>query len=1098
MPKTSAKDGAIDLNELLDRLARDGERVVVERDGRPAAILASLEDFAGRRDPAPSGLAESEARLKAIMDSAPVEIILKDTAKRYVMVSRRFEELNGVTNDEVLGKTAHDIYPEETARALEALEAEVLRTGQTNEHESEEFLEDGAHTFLVIKFPVVDLEGRIIGIGTVGSDITERKRDQVALRKAYDNLETRVAARTEELTEANRTLRAREAQLRQAHQINKLGHWSWYPETDRLAVSPEMAAILGASSEDLADLACQEYRERFVHPDDRARVTKLAIAPTEAGGRFDIEYRLVRADGAERWIEAVGEAVIDESGRAIGEVGTIQDITKRKQAEFALRDSEERFRGIFEQGAVGIAVMRPDGHFSQVNQAYCDFVGYTAAELIGRHFRMVIHPDDLLRATEHRDRAMVDATIASGNERRYHHKSGDVRWGLASMAMLRDPEGAVTGYIGQIQDITERKRAERALRDSEEQFRDFAEASSDWFWEMDANLRFTYISDRVMEIAGMDPKDMIGKARWELAGAQADDEQWRRHNADLMDRAPFRDFRYEITGADGKPQHFSISGKPLFDEQGEFKGYRGTSANISAEVEAQSHTETARARFFDAIENSTEAIALLDSEDCLVLCNTRYREFVDRVVPGLLRPGIPFERIVREGARKGLYGESEEDIERMVAQRLEDHRNLPMVRQHRLGDGSWVQVREQRTSDGGVILVQTDITELRESEAHLRQAQKMEAVGQLTGGVAHDFNNLLGVIMGNAEMLADRVGDNDPQLGSILRATRRGAELTDRLLAFSRRQALAPKSVDLDELVFGMTNLLARTLGETIVITATKTPGLWRAAADPGQLENALINLAINARDAMPEGGKLVIETVNLPLKDKSLAERHGVSTGEYVALLVTDNGQGMPKEVLARAADPFFTTKAVGQGSGLGLSMIEGFVRQSGGFMTMESSPGAGTMVKVALPRADENPEIAVAGRTVQAPKARGETILVVEDDLDLRHLAVSVLKHLEYRVFEAQDGNMALDILRKPVPIDLILTDVVLPGGLSGPDLVTKCRGWQPGVRVLFMSGYETDVLGDGDLSGASGELLNKPFHRAELAERVRDALDHPGPMP
>ena len=962
MATTSTKDGTIELEAFLDRLARDGESIVIERDGRPVAILAPFGDAATRRDPARSGPTASEARLKAIMDRSPAAIGFKDTAGRYVMVSRRFEELNGVTNDEVAGKTADDLFPEDTARAIAAHDAEVLHTGVVSEREIEMTLDDGVHTYLTVKFPLVDAEGRVTGIGAISSDITERKRAQEALREAYGDLEARGATRIEELTEANRALRAR----------------------------------------------------------------------------------------------------------------------------------EERFRGIFEQGSVGVAVMRPDGHFAQVNQAYCDFIGYAPAELMGRHFAQVIHTDDLPGATAHWDAVMAGGAIGQVNERRYLHKSGTVLWGLASLTVLRDPDGGVMSYMVQVQDITERKRTERALQESEERLRDFAEATSDWFWEMDADLRYSYISDRITAVTGLDPREPVGKTRREFAGAGPEDGKWRRHKADLLARVPFRDFRYDWVGADGKRRYFSISGKPVFDQQGDFKGYRGTGTNMTAEVEAQSRTEEVQARFFDAIENSSEAIALFDRDDKLVLFNSRYSEIVGRFVPGLLQPGILFERIVREGALKGLYGEAEDDIERLVAQRLEDHRNLPSVCQHRLGDGSWVQVREQRTSDGGVILVQTDVTELRESEARLRQAQKMEAVGQLTGGVAHDFNNLLAVIMGNAEILTDRVGDTDPQLGAILRATRRGADLTDRLLAFSRRQALAPKSVDLDELILGMTDLLARTLGETILVSASKTPGLWRAAADPGQLENALVNLAINARDAMPGGGKLVIETVNMPLNDSAVAKRHGVSTGEYVSLLVTDNGHGMIPEVLARAADPFFTTKGVGQGSGLGLSMVEGFARQSGGFLTIESSPGAGAMVKVVLPRAKEDSERPFSNRKAREPGARGETILVVEDDPGVRDLAVSILKRLDYRVIEAQDGRAALELLQKPEPIDLILTDVVLPGGLSGPDLVTKGKGWQPGVRALFMSGYATDVLDDQDRSSAAGELLNKPFRRAELAERVRSALD------
>ncbi len=943
MAKTSAKDGVIDLEALLDRLARYGESIVIERDGRPAAILSPYRETPtpGAPPGAPGapgdiGRAESDPRLREILDRSPIDIVLKDAGGRYVMVSRRFEELYGFTDEKVIGKTAYDIFPEATARAIEAHDGVVLRTGEASQREVEVSLDDGNYTYLTIKFPILDAAGRVTGLGAISTDITESKRSQ--------------------------------------------------------------------------------------------------------------------------------------------------------------RENEERLRGIVEQGPVGVAIMRPDGHFVQINPAYCGFIGYRAEELIGKHFSTVIHPDDLSRATAHWDAVMAGGAVAPVDERRYRHKSGDVVWGLAGLAVLHDPDGGVASYMVQVQDITERKRAERALRDSEQRLRDFAEATSDWFWEMDTDMRFTYLSDRVTSAAGLDPRDLIGKRRWEFAGAGSEDGKWRRHNADLAARVPFRDFRYERVGDDGKVQYFSISGKPVFDEHGDFKGYRGTGSNMTSEVEARSQTEEARARFFDALENSTEAIALFDREDRLVLCNSRYEEFVGRVVPGLLHTGILFERIVREGASKGLYGETEEGIERMVAQRLEDHRNLPMVRQHLVGDGSWVQVREQRTSDGGVILVQTDITELRDSEARLRQAQKMEAVGQLTGGVAHDFNNLLGVILGNAEILAERVGQTDTQLSAILRATRRGAELTDRLLAFSRRQSLAPKAVDLDDLILGMIDLLGRSLGETILITASKTPGLWRAAADPGQLENALMNLAINARDAMPAGGKLVIETVNLPLRDESVAETHGVSVGDYVSLLVTDNGQGMAPDVLARAADPFFTTKEVGQGSGLGLSMVEGFARQSGGFMAIESAPDEGTMVKLVLPRSEEAFEKPASEKTAREPKARGETILVVEDDPDVRSLAVSILKRLDYRVVEAEDGRTALKILQKPDPIDLILTDVVLPGGMSGPEIVTKGTDWQPGVRAVFMSGYATDILGDPDRPEAAGELLNKPFRRAELAERVRRALDDP----
>jgi PAS domain S-box-containing protein len=239
MATTSATDGAIDLEAFLDRLARDGASIVIERDGRPAAILAPYRESAAGGDPAGSGSSESEARLRAIMDRAPFEIGLKDTAGRYVMVSRRFEELNGVTSDEVVGKTAYDVFPEETARVIEAHDAEVLRSGEVSEREVEAPLDDGVHTYLAVKFPVVDAEDRVSGVGAIAIDITERKRAQEAMREARDDLEAQIATRTGELSETNRALRAREAELKQVHQITRLGHWSWHPETDRLSLSPE-------------------------------------------------------------------------------------------------------------------------------------------------------------------------------------------------------------------------------------------------------------------------------------------------------------------------------------------------------------------------------------------------------------------------------------------------------------------------------------------------------------------------------------------------------------------------------------------------------------------------------------------------------------------------------------------------------------------------------------------------------------------------------------------------------------------------------------------------------------------------------------------
>ena len=400
-----------------------------------------------------------------------------------------------------------------------------------------------------------------------------------------------------------------------------------------------------------------------------------------------------------------------------------------------------------------------------------------------------------------------------------------------------------------------------------------------------------------------------------------------------------------------------------------------------------------------------------------------------------------------------------------------------------------------RGDDGailGVCSLTNDITGLKEAEERYRQAQKMEAVGQLTGGIAHDFNNLLAVIVGNAELLADRIGAKDNEIEAVLRAAKHGAELTQRLLAFSRRQPLNPVKVSLDRLVAGMYQLLHRTLGESIDIEVIPGPPPWNVVADPGQIENALLNLAINARDAMPGGGRLVVHTENARIEESDLASHMEIGPGDYVALSVGDSGVGMTPEVLAHAFEPFFTTKDVGEGSGLGLSMVYGFARQSGGDVAIESRPGEGCTVTIYLPRAEEAAVKAAPDQPGAAPRGHGETVLVIEDDRDLRELAQAMLVRLGYRAVTAGNATAGLELLESEASVDLILVDVHLPGGMSGLDLAEQVNATHAATRILFMSGH----IGPREQAARplpkGTELLPKPFYKTDLAQRVRAALD------
>ena len=393
-------------------------------------------------------------------------------------------------------------------------------------------------------------------------------------------------------------------------------------------------------------------------------------------------------------------------------------------------------------------------------------------------------------------------------------------------------------------------------------------------------------------------------------------------------------------------------------------------------------------------------------------------------------------------------------------------------------------------------IVGRDLTEQRRIEDALRQSQKMEAVGQLTGGLAHDFNNMLAGISGSLELIQirleqGRLTDVERYIVAAQGAARRAAALTHRLLAFSRRQTLEPKPTDVNRLVSGMEDLVRRTVGPSVEVEVASAGGLWPTLVDQGQLENALLNLCINARDAMPDGGRIVIETGNRWLDERGARERD-LEPGQYVSLCVSDNGTGMPTSVIEKAFDPFFTTKPIGQGTGLGLSMIYGFVRQSAGQVRIYSEEGEGTMVCLYLPRADRDVGEEEAGDSAALERARqGETVLVVDDEATIRMLVTEVLEDLGYATLEAADGPTAQRILRSNARVDLLITDVGLPGGMNGRQLADAARERRPGLATLFITGYaENAALSHGHL-GSGQHVLTKPFAMDALATRVRDLL-------
>ncbi|MEQ8397594.1 PAS domain S-box protein [Thalassobaculum sp.] len=895
----------------------------------------------------------------------------------------------------------------------------------------------------------------------------------------------------------------------------------------------------------------------------------------------------------------------------------------------------------------------------------------------------------------------------------------------------------------------ERIRAEAAMQESEQRFRQFANASSDWLWEQDDELRFTYLSDGWSKATSRSLATALGRTRWELAGVDAATEAaWAEHKRLLKARQPFRDLEYSIRLPDGRVRHWIAHGTPVFDADGRFTGYRGSTSDQTDKVEALQRAEQAQERLKDAIHSLPAGFVMFDKNDRLVLANDRYIEQAGGTAV-LQECQNTFEDIVRQMLEQNPLHPSMGDSEAFYRKRLEDHRNLPSHQEIQFADGTWTEVREFPTREGGSALLWHTITDRKRMEAELRdseerfrslideasqgiivhyqmkpyycnpafaqmfgydgideilslesiidlfaeidrdrlrnysiqrirnpdipmkyeftglkksgehiavqnrvvqvpwngrhaicanmfdvteqkaveralgrsekefrdliegsvqgviihadgalrfankaaarmfgyespdallreasisdlfaadvlqsdtpddtdrsapvaveteckrldgstlwlellvrdvnwqgeaatqvtmidasfrkeaegallRSQRMESIGQLSGGIAHDFNNLLGIVMGNLQFIERMVRDNEKAAGRVttaLKAVKRGSQLTQRLLGFSSQESMPGTPTNANDVVRGLEDILTRSLTRKIEVEIHPDPELWLTEIDPGELEDALLNLTLNARDAMPDGGRLVIETVNRSVDNgQAKAPTAGIDLdpGDYVVVSVNDNGTGMEQAVLERAFEPFFTTKPTDRGTGMGLSMVYGFAKRSRGDVRIYSEPGHGTTVRLLLPRcaATDGPSIIPIGVPDPLPSGT-ETILLVDDEPDLLEVADTMLRDLGYRTITARNGREALSIIddcEKRAEIDLVFTDVIMPGGINGFELADRIIETDPSIKVLLASGFTGRLTDRSHDSSMIRSMLHKPYDKTTLAHSVRRAF-------
>jgi PAS domain S-box-containing protein len=1076
------------------------------------------------------------------------------------------------------------------------------------------------------------------------------------------------------------------------------------PEGIILRANQSMADLMGYSVDELENMPY----ERLLLPEDRDEY-RAALSDEIASGKppRDWERRYVTKDGRIVWGLRSVTMVRSPSGKLQHKFVMIQDITDRKEAQEALQEREHTLAVLNRMAERLNAEQNLEALLQTVTDAGVESTGAQFGALYscrripdadGYRLHAVSGIDR--RAFESlpitRDLTLFDAILESTDVTRWDDVSTDERLGgsddpdavrsflavplvarssdvigalflghrepavfkerseriiagLASLAALAIEKASL--FDAAQREIERRRAIEASLNESEARFRDFAEAGSDLLWETDDKFRITSIVGDCHAVLGLPDERIIGSTRWEWIGADLDDPEWRRHKADHEAKRPFRNFEYRVIDEGGATRWISTNGRPFFDRNGRFLGYRGTSTNIAARKHAEAklaasarqqqsaavlsqlalqrvpreelyqvavelvsrtlgvqlagilelsadrrvlrlcagtgwppHSVSIRAVPADYCQPLTRCLASdvpvhfsrrsfnlipgLENESgagvavpigeksvrsgILVVCSNNFRAFSEsdinflrsvsfvlaadaeqRKTEGTLKLRDRALAAAGEGilitdatefdspliyvnpAFERITGYSRDEVTGRNARFLQgaetDKNTVEAIRSaveaEETFKGSILNYRKDGTPFWNALTISpiagengatshfvgllSDETERLELESRLKQAQKMEALGHLTGGVAHDFNNLLAVILGNSEILCEEIDDTDLKeiADLILTTAEKGAELTQRLLAFGRRQPLHPETLDLGAVVDSLQCMLKRTIGDPITLR-THSDADRPASVDRSLFESTILNLVLNARDAMPNGGVLMISTDTVRT-DHDFAG--SLAPGEYVRVRVQDTGTGMTKDVLDRAFDPFFTTKNLGKGSGMGLSMVYGFAKQSGGHVSIDSQPGHGTCVDLFLPLAREQDAAKRKGEArLDDTDASGgtERILLVEDEPQLRRFVSRQLSGMGYDVLEAEAGASALDILRSDPSVDLLFTDLLMPGGMNGFDLVQNARRLLPQLKVLLTTGYadETDEM----IANIKDPILKKPYKKQQLAQALRGALE------
>lgn len=1017
---------------------------------------------------------EQKTLLDTALNNMRHGLLMFDRDGRAVVINRRYREIYGLS--------AAAAKPGCTIREL----LERRKANGTFAGDIDDYIQSNLVRGRVVESVIEIPDGRSIRIQnkfmehgwwvSTHEDVTETLHAEAARAKAL--------AETER---AKRQAIATHTRLQEAFEVVPEGlalfdaddrYVMWNSRYAEFYALSSSAIKVGARFEDVlrAGLAAGQYPE--AHGRDEQWLAERIVLHLQA--KSDHEQKLP----GNRWLRIRERRTADG-----GSISVRVDISELKQRE-------ESVRMLFEFNPVPMFVINCDDlRFLAVNDTAVAHYGYSRQQFL-RMSNFDILPPEEREAYGEAVRAFQQSERAEFERKKVRrHRKADGTDILVQIYGRRLEYDGKPALLCSLIDVTERVAAEQE-RDRNREFLDrIVENITVTILAKDPRTRqYVLVNKAAEKLWGLPREQILGRTAHEIfdpaTAAMVDEHDLRLLNANSGFYTP----PHKITTLRNGTRIVTSSRLAIRDQNGKPQSLIAVIEDVTDRMQMEEERDRNR-EFLDRIIEGIPVVILVKD------AKTRRYVLANKAAEQLWR--IPRERMIgrtpRETFNEENAGQIEQDDRKLLETGVNFYNPLRKIETPngvRLVSANRIAVRGKNGEIQYILNVIEDVTERKAVEDQLHQAQKMEAIGNLTGGVAHDFNNLLTVIIGNLDLLIEDVADSaaaKEKIGVIMEAAERGADLTRHMLAFSRRQPLQAKAVNVNGLIATTTRMLGRTLGENIAVEVCPMADLPAALVDPSQLETALLNIAINARDAMPKGGKLTINTRLVTLDESYVAQHAGIAAGRYVAIEIADSGTGMPPELLDRIFEPFFTTKAVGHGTGLGLSMVYGFIKQSGGHITAYSEPGHGTVFKLYLPLASAvNTAATIKSAERQVTnRASNEVILTVEDNPDIRATVVRQLRDLGYRVREADSAEAALRILAAPEPIDLLFTDMIMPGGLNGKELANMARAARAGLKVLFTSGFP----GTSSMPGAQLEpgdaLLSKPYHKADLAKAVQEAL-------